>query len=289
MAALRYRPDWRSVAYALAVPALALGQWLQGWHPLAYAVMLLLWVGLGVVHHNHAHLPIWRAGALNRLSELWLGALQGHATYAFHVAHQRNHHRHCQGPQDVARTWRFDGDHNHLLGLLLHPLQAAWVLLPLLARQLSTLRQRRPRLWFWVLCQWASVPCLWAVALVVDPGKALLYLLLPQAIAMHALLATNYLQHAQTDWRSPWNRARNFEGAVNRLFFNIGFHTAHHLHGRRHWSELPALHARIRPHIAPQCLEPGLLGYLVRLAFSGSGPRSSALPPPSRAGLPPSP
>jgi beta-carotene hydroxylase len=262
---LRHRQDLQSVAYALAVPGLALWQWQQGWHPLAYAMMLLLWVGLGVVHHNHAHLPVWRVARLNRFSELWLGTLQGHATDAFRAAHQLNHHRHCQGPADVARTWRFGGDHNHLWGYVLHPFQAAWVLVPLLAHRLHQLRQRRPRLWFWVLCQWASVASLWGVALAVDPIKALLYLLLPQAIAMHWLLATNYLQHARTDWRSPWDRARNFEGYINHLFFNIGLHTAHHLQGRRHWSELPALHAQIRHRIAPQLLEPSLLGYMGRV------------------------
>jgi beta-carotene hydroxylase len=268
---LRYTQDLQSLAYALAVPALAVWQWQRGWHPVAYALMLLLWVGLGVVHHHHAHLPLWRWAPLNRLSEVWLSALQGHATHAFHVAHQRNHHRYCQGPADVARTWRFGGDHNHLLGLLLHPLQAAWVLLPFLAHHLQLLRRRRPRLWFWVLGQWACVPGLWAVALAIDPTKALLYLLLPQAIAMHALLGTNYLQHAQTDWKSPWNRARNFEGWLNRLYFNIGLHTAHHLDGRRHWSELPALHAQIRAKIAPQFLQPSLLRYVGRLMLSGSG------------------
>ncbi len=263
---LRYRQDLHSLAYALAVPGLAFWQWHHGWHPAAYALMLLMGVGLGVVHHHHAHLPLWHAAPLNRLSELWLGALQGHATDAFRTAHQLNHHRHCQGPADVARTWRFGGDHNHFGGYVLHPFQAAAVLMPLLAQRLRALRQRRPRLWLWVLCQWASVASLWGLALAADPIKAALYLLLPQAIAMHWLLATNYLQHAHTDWRSPWNRARNFEGRVlNRLFFNIGLHTAHHLHARCHWSELPALHARIRPRMAPQLLEPSLLAYMARV------------------------
>lgn len=262
---LHYRQDLRSLVYALAVPGLAVWQWLQGWHPLAYALMLLLWVGLGVVHHNHAHLPMWRWAPLNRLSELCLSALQGHATHAFHVAHQHNHHRHCQGPQDVARTWRFGGDHNHLWGYVLHPLQAAAVLFPHLGAHLWPLRQRRPRLFFWVLCQWAAAPCVWALVLALDPVKALQYVLLPQALAMHTLLATNYLQHAQTDWSSPWNRARNFEGWVNRIYFNIGLHTAHHLRGRCHWSELPALHERIRPQIEPRLLQRSLFIYLVRM------------------------
>ncbi len=266
---LRHRQDVQSLAYALVVLGLALWQWQRGWHPAAYGLMLFLWVGLGVVHHNHAHLPLWRWAPLNRVSELWLGALQGHATHAFHLAHQRNHHHHCQGPADVARTWRFGGDHNHLLGYVLHPFQAAWVLLPYLTNNLLLLRQRRPRLFAWVLCQWACVPSLWAMALALDPLKAVVYLLLPQAIAMHCLLATNYLQHAHTDWQSPWSRARNFEGLLNRLLFNIGLHTAHHLHGRLHWSELPVLHAQIRHRITPQLLEPSLLGYIGRVYLLG--------------------
>src|SRR5256885_16702539 len=41
-----------------------------------------------------------------------------------------------------------------------------------------------------------------------------------------------------TLFRSPLNYARNFEGWVNPLLFNIGLHTAHHERPQAHWSEL---------------------------------------------------
>ena len=60
-----------------------------------------------------------------------------------------------------------------------------------------------------------------------------------------------------------WAIARNFEGRVNPLLFNIGLHTAHHEHPRAHWSELPRLHAGSRERIDPRMLEPGFLGYVL--------------------------
>src|SRR5256885_13103431 len=59
-------------------------------------------------------------------------------------AHVANHHRFRHGPRDMARTYRFGGDHNHLLGYLLHPLQAGWVLYPLFLRWLGQLRRHWP-------------------------------------------------------------------------------------------------------------------------------------------------
>lgn len=56
--------------------------------------------------------------------------------------------------------------------------------------------------------------------------------------------------------------ARNFEGWLNPLLFNIGLHTAHHLHARTHWSRLPALHARYRGQIHPRLICGGLVPYM---------------------------
>jgi len=38
----------------------------------------------------------------------------------------------------------------------------------------------------------------------------------------------------------------------NLRTLNLGYHTAHHLRPRLHWSKLPALHARIVAGIPPE-------------------------------------
>ena len=66
--ALRNRRDWQSLAYLAALPALAAWQWVYGfWWPL-YALMLFLTLGIGVIHHNHTHIRMWRGRRANRIS-----------------------------------------------------------------------------------------------------------------------------------------------------------------------------------------------------------------------------
>jgi fatty acid desaturase len=135
----------------------------------------------------------------------------------------------------------------------------------------------------------------WAALLTLDWRRALLFVILPQLHGLHWLLATNYLQHAHADARPgakgpSLDYARNFEGLVNPLLFNIGLHTAHHEHSQAHWSELARLHReRYRDRVHPALNERGLLPYMGRVFLLGAlVPRfrsrslmpASSLPPP---------
>ena len=259
---LRHRRDLQSLVYLVVQPLLAAWQWVFGFSPWLFGVLLVLAVGISVIHHNHAHLPMWRSRTMNRAMDLWLTLVQGHPTFAFLPAHNGNHHRYRHGPRDIARTYRFGGDTNHALGYLLHPLQAIGVVYPMLW---AWLRQRPPRLWRWYLAQYGVWLASWAWLLWLDPVRALLFVIGPQLFGLHWLLAANYLQHAHADGHSRWNYARNFTGAINRVWFNIGFHTAHHEYPRAHWSMLPALHRKVESNIDPRLIEASLARYLLQV------------------------
>lgn len=261
---LRCRHDLQSLAYLAAQPLLMGWQWLHGFNPAAFLASLFLAVGVSVIHHNHAHLPMWTRRGLNRGTDLVITVLQGHPACAMHPAHRRNHHRFRHGPQDAARTWRF-GDHNHFAGWMLHPMQAAWAVYPLVLDWLFNLRHRRPAVWRWYLVQYVLWMGIWLGLLLVDPVKALMLVIVPQLFGLHWLLAANYLQHAHADDGSRYGYARNFEGWLNPLLFNIGLHTAHHEHGRAHWSRLPQLQRRYRACIEPRLLEPSFWTYVIRV------------------------
>ncbi len=286
---LRCARDAQSLAYLLVVPMLGCWMWHHGWQPLLYGSMLVLWIGVGVIHHHHAHVPMWHQRSLNRVTDAWIAMLQGHPTYAFVATHNANHHRFRHGPDDWARTYRFrGGDTNHLFGYALHPFQAGWVLYPHFLRHLLRLRGPRVGMRRWAMMQYALVLSVWLLVAWLDWRKAIVYVLLPQFIAMHCLLAANYLQHAHADGHSRWNYARNFVGVMNHLYFNIGFHTAHHEHPRAHWSSLPRLHAALRDRVHPSLNEPSLVRYLVRvmlLAPFSARHRSHSLMMHARASL----
>lgn len=275
-ARLRHWRDWQSLAYLAALPALAAWQWMHGFQWLLYGPMLFLTLGVGVIHHNHAHLRMWRGRWANRFTDAWLTLLQGHPTFVFWPAHVANHHRHRHGPKDAARTYRFGGDTNHLPGYLLHPLQAAAVLYPMFVVWLGRLRRHWPGAWRYCMAQYALWLGSWAVLLALDWRKALLLVILPQLHGLHWLLATNYLQHAHADGQprpqgTSLDYARNFEGLINPLLFNIGLHTAHHENSKVHWSALPRLHRdHYRARVAPGLNERGLVPYMARVFILGA-------------------
>lgn len=272
---MRYWRDWQSILYLLALPALVLWLWVYGFSWPGYVLVLFLSVGISAVHHNHTHQRMWRYRWLNRLTDFWISILQGHPTFVFYPAHIGNHHRYKHSARDLARTYRFTtpgarGDSNHLLGYLLHPLQAIGVLYPLFFVWLKHLYQRHRGVFWYCLAQYAVVIVLWLTLATIDIQKFLVLILIPQLHGLHWLLATNYLQHAHADGSGQGlNFARNFEGMVNTLLFNIGLHTAHHQHPRAHWSELTHLHKSYKTQINPRLNEKGLLQYMLRVYLLG--------------------
>src|SRR5690606_13949817 len=213
---------------------------------------------------------------------------QGHPTFVFWPTHCANHHRYKHGANDIARTYRFKGgDTNHFWGYLIHPLQAISVLYPHIFSWLKNLRHHQTGAWRYCMGQYAVWLLLWTGVLLIDVQKGLLYVIIPQLHGLHWLLATNYLQHAHADGsrlsragQPELNYARNFEGLVNPLLFNIGYHTAHHEHSRTHWSELASLHWHTYKHrVSPVLNEPGLLPYMGRVFLLGTFCRGYASTP----------
>ena len=155
------------------------------------------------------------------------------------------------------------------------------MLYPLFIRWLANLRRHWPGAFRYCMGQYLLWLGSWTFLLLLDWRKALLFVIVSQLHGLHWLLATNYLQHAHADGRPlsraqrktdgiALNYARNFEGLVNPLLFNIGLHTAHHEHPQAHWSALTGLHRRLYRHrVHPALNEGGLLPYMGRVFVLG--------------------
>ena len=257
--------DLQSLAYVLLYVALIALQWVYGFSWLMYGGVLFFAIGLQVIHHNHIHLGIWKNKTANNITSFVISILTAVPSAMMYGGHLKNHHVHQHGPEDVTRTYRFGGDHNHLWGYILHPFQAFAVLIPRFFCDFLNEWPRRTRFardLLWQVC-WIGV--VWGVLLVLDWQKFLLLVLVPQAFGLHWLLGANYLQHAHCDDASEVNYARNFTGAVNRFWFNIGFHTAHHDFPRAHWSTLRQVHAQQCRATAPALCCTSFLRYVLQV------------------------
>ena len=265
MSLLAHRADWRTLAGMALASAIAIAHWRAGhFDPWLFAAAQVMAFSVTAMNHNHSHRPIWRARALNRLTDFWFTLFQGHPGYVFGPLHVDSHHRHHNGPDDPTRTDRYRAG-NDLVGLLRHPFEFAWAGLPHLRATLHRLAREDRRELAWVLGHYALLLGVDGLALWLDWRAALYVVIVPQAAALFWLLASNYLQHADGDGRSETDHARNFLGAINLVAFNVGYHTAHHREPQRHWSELPQAHAALAGRIHPALLERSFAAYCLRV------------------------
>lgn len=255
---LRHPADRLSIAYVLVhVGLMAWGAW-----PLA-ALSAVLAVGVTNIAHHHAHHVMWRHRLANRATDVVLSALMGIPIFVFPASHIRMHHRRITLGQDATHPSRF-GSENHFVGLLAHPFRV----LPAVMPDLIAFVRRRARgglRGVLPLVLQMAAPIGLAVALAaIDPHWWWQSVLIPQLVGLHVLLAANYFQHARTEPTTSLAHSRSFVGGVNRVWFNIGYHTAHHEHPRAHWSELPTAHAELAARIPPELIKRSFIAYIWR-------------------------
>lgn len=265
---LRYREDWRSVAYMVVTTALLVVNWTRpefnGW---LWAWQMFMAVSVAVMAHNHNHCPMWKSNTLNALTDYWITLFYGFPAYAWVPTHNQNHHKYTNKPGDHTATWRHS-ERNNLFTLLAYPaLSAYWQQEPISDYLKRMWRTKRRRFWH-AMTQYALIVAWVGGALLLDWEKGLLYIAAPGAFALFTILTFNYLQHIGCDEESEWNHSRNIVGPVmNLLLFNNGYHTVHHHKPGLHWSRLPREHAKVAHHIDPALNERSFWWLILRHYF----------------------
>jgi fatty acid desaturase len=185
--------------------------------------------------------------------------------FAWISTHNRNHHVYNNKPGDFAPPF-IHSEKNNLGTFLSYPTISGSVQQSVnfsYLKKLWTLQRSRC---IYYCSQFALLITFVAGALIIDWKKGLLYMVVPQQIALNSVLLFNYLQHIHCDENSEFNHSRNIIGrAMNFFMLNNGYHTAHHIWPIAHWSTLPKLHARISDQVDPSLNEPAFLWMLTRM------------------------
>ncbi|MES2963320.1 MAG: fatty acid desaturase [Bdellovibrionota bacterium] len=215
-----------------------------------------------LVTHNQIHCPTFASPWMNRALELALTIARGSTVTGMIVPHSLNHHPHNGSSEDWIRV-DLAGEGPYLVRLCRY----TWVALKSVAREKS--RSNAPRLTATqrrhLLQEKAVLYGVIAAFLAWNPMLALTVVGLPWIFAMLTLLGTTILQHEGCDPLSFYDHSRNFESSImNWFFLNNGYHTAHHLFPEMHWSELPAVHAKIASQIDPALNEWAVLPFVMR-------------------------
>jgi len=230
----------------------------------------------GVIAHNHNHRPTFvRRRHNNGLGHL-LTVFYGYPTLMWIPTHNLNHHRFTNRPGDATITWRYTNRHN-LLVVLAYPFVSGYFQSVPIRRYIDAAKGRNRSLYSRIVFQYVFWIGTYVFMLALaawlhhrqQTGLGLYVwffsLILPAICSATVIMVFNYIQHVHADAWSDLDHSRNFTGRVfNFLFFNNGFHTAHHEHPALHWSALPKAHARLADRIDPRLNERSVCWFLVR-------------------------
>ena len=217
---------------------------------LSVAGLVVIWLvstimrSLAPVHqHCHAHYAVFRQPVLDALYDVVLVLAAGNTTAVWELQHVRGHHQaYLERTHDPANNDRFGG--GRLAFTVLGDAMSiadAWRL----ARH-----RERERLVAQVVVQGTFL----VGAIVVEPVLAVAFVVVPWLLLRWAVFWFSYAQHDRVPMHDVYSGSVTHFGFTNRLYLNVGHHTAHHEKPTLHWSLLPARTAQIVERIPPVCL-----------------------------------
>jgi beta-carotene hydroxylase len=214
------------------------------------AALVTVWLvalvarSIAPVHqHCHAHYKVFQQPVLDAAYDAILALAAGNVTAVWEHQHVRGHHRLYLGKRgDPANNDRFGGGRLRftILGDALSFVDSL---------RLAD-RRTLPRLVRQQLLQLAAL----AALVLVDPVLALAFFAIPWLLLRWAVFWFSYAQHDRVPMRDVYSGSVTHFGWTNKLYLNVGHHTAHHEKPTLHWTRLPARTQLIIERIPEACL-----------------------------------
>ena len=274
---LRNPADYRSLFWvAIAMTLVAVQYSDPSWVVYLSPISCYMAIAIGTITHNHSHRQMFHSPLANQVFGQVLTFFYGYPQLMWVPTHNLNHHHFVNKPGDATATWRFTNKHN-LLVVLTYPFVSGYFQSIPIRDYVERVKAKKPSLYGRIRLQYV----LW-LGLYIAAGilAAVMYhrqqtglgvylwffaVLLPAIMSSTVIMFFNFIQHVHTDAFSDHDHSRNFVGsAFNFLFFNNGYHTAHHENPALHWSDLHAEHDRISGSIDPKLNEKNLIWFMVR-------------------------
>jgi fatty acid desaturase len=269
--------DYRSLVWVATAIALVAAQFSNP-NLVIYLspISCYLAIACGTIAHNHNHRATFKSRRFNNGFGHLLTFFYGYPTLMWIPTHSMNHHHYVNRPGDATATWRYTNKHN-LWVALTYPLVSGYFQSIPIREYINKVKDQKPSLYSRIRFQYA----LWIGAYVAmgilagalyhrqQTGLGLYVwffsVILPAIVSSTTIMFFNFIQHVHTDAWSDHDHSRNFTGRIfNFLFFNNGYHTAHHNDPALHWTELPLAHANIVNTINPKLNERNLVWFMFR-------------------------
>lgn len=243
---IRHRADYRALAFLALLLSLYAIQYSGVLRHAGLLVLTCIFSFVAfIVRHNHIHCPLFTSRSWNRGLDLSLSLLTAQATDGVVAIHNERHHGRNHSEEDCVRSTQVRAKRNWLNLASFFFVAAANARIKK-ARDVCRWKTEQPARFQRYCLERAAVLLLLAALLIADWKSALIYVGVPLLAGHWCIVTINLLQHQDCDPGSEYNHSRNITGEwINWLFLNNGFHTAHHLRPRLHWSLLPEYHRKV--------------------------------------------
>lgn len=211
----------------------------------AYFIVMIIPKGcICAWNHHHQHTKTFRQTFLNRVLELSYALHTGVTTNLWLLHHVfGHHHNYLDQTKDESRWKRRDGTPMGMWEYTLSVAGTSYYRGYLVGKKYPT--HYRAHL------TWTIVTLVIVAALTwFNPVAAILLFILPMIISMLITAWATFDHHAGLDSDDDMTASYNqLNPLFNVLTGNLGYHTAHHYKQGVHWSDLPALHEKIKDKI----------------------------------------
>lgn len=208
------------------------------------------------IRHNIAHYSIFWTNYLNKGLNFLLCILTGVSSKGLEMIHVKNHHQFVNNKNDWGQTSPYRHS-REWLNFIHYIIKTPFIFIRSV-HQVSA-PSHNPRSIDWEI---AIVLLNIIICLILFWKQTIFYVILPYIIGQILLVSFNYFQHRGCDDETIFKASRNFTGKwINRLTMNNGYHTAHHLHAHKHWSEYPAIHKKIENRIPKELNQSNFFSY----------------------------
>lgn len=195
-------------------------------------------------NHHHQHNKFCSHAWANRGLEFVMGLHTGIVGEAWVLHHTLGHHINYLDQTKDESAWQ-DGN-GRLMSHLAYTLHVGFFAYPLALKVGKRYPKSRRKLVQNILLTLLFL----SVFAWINWVHTLIIFLLPMLFLLFMTAYVTYHHHAGLDEQDPYQATYNITDRWYNFFTcNLGYHTAHHLHCGRHWSELPRLHEEIRDKI----------------------------------------
>lgn len=254
----RHRADIPASLLVAGVFCIQLWAFFSIHHPLqlaaVVAALMTVQVSCGAVCHNHHHVNIFTRPWANRLIETVMYLQTGTSPWSWTIHHNIGHHHDYLDQDKDPSHWReADGRVMHRLKYDFYNAAMIYPAIWQIGRQHPVLFARFKR-WFLI----GNLVLLGFV--LINPVNALIVFAFPMVMMLVVLLDNTFQQHSGLATHNHYLASRNVEHPLyNITSWNLGYHTAHHIHPGIHWSQLPELHENIRHRIPAVLISQNLI------------------------------